>query len=88
MNGSNLDFQTGLTIETMSQVTVTSLVPLATPADFENADNSPSFSILDGATGDNYTCYNVATCPDCSGGMMRQGKCCVCPSCGFESCLL
>ncbi len=29
---------------------------------------------------------NAATCPDCSGGMIRQGGCCFCPECGFESC--
>jgi len=35
-----------------------------------------------------YAYHNVASCPDCSGGMIRQGRCCVCPSCGFESCLI
>ncbi|HUV31319.1 MAG TPA: hypothetical protein VMY05_09555 [Acidobacteriota bacterium] len=30
--------------------------------------------------------HNVANCPDCSGGMIRQGGCCFCPECGFESC--
>lgn len=37
---------------------------------------------------EDYTYYNVASCPDCSGGMIRQGRCCVCPSCGYESCLI
>lgn len=37
---------------------------------------------------DDYAYHNVASCPDCSGGMIRQGRCCVCPSCGFESCLM
>jgi len=32
------------------------------------------------------TYLNAATCPDCSGGMIRQGGCCFCPECGFESC--
>jgi hypothetical protein len=36
---------------------------------------------------EDYAYYNVANCPDCSGAMIRQGRCCVCPSCGFESCL-
>ncbi|MCP4685407.1 MAG: hypothetical protein GY867_08155 [bacterium] len=35
---------------------------------------------------EDYAYHNVASCPDCSGGMIRQGRCCVCPSCGFESC--
>ena len=30
--------------------------------------------------------YNVATCPDCGGGLLRQGTCCTCPSCGLEAC--
>ena len=29
---------------------------------------------------------NAATCPECDGGMVRQGGCCSCPSCGFSSC--
>ena len=29
---------------------------------------------------------NAATCPDCAGGMFRQGGCFFCPRCGFESC--
>jgi len=29
---------------------------------------------------------NAATCPDCGGGMFRQGRCFFCPRCGFESC--
>ena len=37
---------------------------------------------------EDYAYYNIASCPDCSGGMIRQGRCCVCPSCGFESCLI
>ncbi|MBU0982436.1 MAG: hypothetical protein KKA42_01095 [candidate division Zixibacteria bacterium] len=32
--------------------------------------------------------FNAATCPDCSGAMIRQGRCCVCPSCGFETCAM
>ena len=35
---------------------------------------------------ENYSYLNDATCPDCSGGMVRLGNCHSCPSCGFESC--
>ncbi len=35
---------------------------------------------------DSYSYQNVASCPDCSGGMVRLGSCFSCPSCGFESC--
>jgi hypothetical protein len=29
---------------------------------------------------------NVASCPDCSGGLIRQGGCFFCPDCGYQSC--
>lgn len=35
---------------------------------------------------DDYIYHNVDTCPDCASGMIRQGRCCVCPSCGYERC--
>ena len=28
----------------------------------------------------------AATCPDCGNGMVRQGGCCFCPDCGFQTC--
>ena len=61
-----------------------SVVPLASPGDFE----INTYSTYGGrAAGEEVAYYNAATCPDCSAGMIRQGRCCVCPSCGFESCL-
>ncbi|MDZ4724292.1 MAG: hypothetical protein SGI97_10370 [candidate division Zixibacteria bacterium] len=33
-----------------------------------------------------YAYANAATCPECDSGMVRQGGCCSCPSCGFSSC--
>jgi hypothetical protein len=59
-------------------------IALATTADFDITAYPTAVQLL---STDDYTYYNAATCPDCSGGMIRQGRCCVCPSCGFESCL-
>ncbi|HOP07197.1 MAG TPA: hypothetical protein PLF13_07900 [candidate division Zixibacteria bacterium] len=30
--------------------------------------------------------HDVATCPECGAGMIRQGTCTSCPLCGFGSC--
>jgi hypothetical protein len=30
--------------------------------------------------------HNAANCPDCDGGMVKQGGCFSCPSCGFSAC--
>lgn len=35
---------------------------------------------------DDYRYINVASCPDCGAGMVRQGFCFSCPVCGFGSC--
>jgi len=60
------------------------VVPLATAADFDNEiDYLPDVSL---GTPEDYAYLNAATCPDCGSSMIRQGRCCVCPSCGFESC--
>ncbi len=59
-------------------------VAMATVADF---DTREYFPVVQLASTEDCTYHNVATCPDCSGGMIRQGRCCVCPSCGFETCL-
>lgn len=40
------------------------------------------------APGEESTFMNTATCPDCSGGMVRQGRCQFCPECGYESCFV
>jgi len=62
--------------------------PLATEADFSNPHSLPSVELYQFADSDNYAYQNAETCPDCAGGMIRQGRCCTCPSCGFESCLV
>jgi hypothetical protein len=69
-------------------------VPLATEADFSvlfdfrrNQRMLP-VNLYQQADSDSYAYHNVETCPDCGGGMIRQGRCCACPSCGFESCLV
>ena len=62
-------------------------VPMATEADFGNRHLFQDIDLF--ATADSDIAYqNAATCPDCAGGMIRQGRCCACPSCGYESCLL
>ena len=63
-------------------------VPPATEADFDNSGRALPVSLYRGDDSDSYAYYNAETCPDCSGGMIRQGRCCVCPSCGFESCVV
>ena len=63
-------------------------VAMATEADFGHFSWSSGVDLYNLADSDRYTYLNVATCPDCAAGMIRQGRCCVCPSCGFESCLV
>ena len=63
-------------------------VPLATEADFGNRYLFQDIDLFATADSDNCAYQNAATCPDCSGGMIRQGRCCACPSCGYESCSL
>jgi hypothetical protein len=62
--------------------------PLATEADFNNLHLFHEIDLYATTDNDGYIYTNAATCPDCSGGMIRQGRCCVCPSCGYESCLM
>ena len=45
-----------------------------------------SVSVTENAETEDYSYLNAASCPDCSGGMVRLGSCFSCPSCGFESC--
>lgn len=33
-----------------------------------------------------YSYINAGTCPDCGTGMVRQGNCFNCPSCGWGCC--
>jgi len=35
---------------------------------------------------DGFCFQNAANCPDCEGGMVKQGGCFSCPSCGFSAC--
>lgn len=60
-------------------------VPIAVAGDFDVHEH-PWYA--SGSVREECTYQNAATCPDCSAGMIRQGRCCVCPSCGFESCLV
>ena len=63
-------------------------VAMATEADFGNFSRSSGVDLFDLADSDRYVYLNSETCPDCSAGMIRQGRCCACPSCGFESCVV
>jgi len=63
-------------------------VSMATEADFGSFPWSSGIDLFDLADSDRYAYLNAATCPDCSAGMIRQGRCCACPSCGFESCVV
>ena len=63
-------------------------VSMATEADFGNFPWSSGVDLFAPADSDRYAYLNGATCPDCSAGMIRQGRCCACPSCGFESCVV
>jgi len=47
--------------------------------------NSFSNDELTTLAGDYYY-HNAASCPDCGAGMVRQGLCFTCPSCGFGGC--
>ena len=68
--------------------TVQSDVPLACEADFQYDNYYRTLIPLPAWEVDGVIYHNAATCPDCGGAMIRQGRCCVCPSCGFESCLV
>jgi hypothetical protein len=63
-------------------------VSMATEADFGNFSWFSEVDLFDPTDSDRYAYLNVETCPDCSAGMIRQGRCCACPSCGFESCVV
>lgn len=64
------------------------VVPLATELDFEPVRRGRGLRVglYQQADSDSYAYLNAETCPDCGAGMIRQGRCCACPSCGFESC--
>jgi hypothetical protein len=65
-----------------------SVVPLAAEADFDNRNQFLAVYLYSFADSDSYAYQNAESCPDCSAGMIRQGRCCACPSCGFESCMV
>jgi hypothetical protein len=73
---NNLAYQCGIAPEL--------LAPLASAADFDN--EFEYLPVVRLGTAEDYTYLNAASCPDCAAGMIRQGRCCVCPTCGFESC--
>ncbi len=70
------------------------VVPMATESDFERQRSKKSsrsrmgIGLYQKIDSDSYAYLNAETCPDCGGGMIRQGRCCACPSCGFESCVV
>jgi len=37
-------------------------------------------------TDESFCFHNAANCPDCEGGMVKQGGCFSCPACGFSVC--
>ncbi len=51
-------------------------------------DGSPLLDMCDiEPQSDEVCCYvNAATCPDCGAGMVRQGICFTCLSCGWGAC--
>ena len=52
----------------------------------ELSDDITSCPYGDQTETEDSTFVNAATCPDCSGGMISQGRCHFCPECGYESC--
>jgi len=79
---NELEIQTSTYDETLSAV------PLAVDADFGNQNQFLGVDLYSFVDSDSYAYQNAEICPDCSAGMIRQGRCCACPSCGFESCVV
>ena len=80
-----------LQVEARGVMAAAIVVPLATEADFERERSSRrrlAVGLYQRTDSDSYAYLNAETCPDCGGGMIRQGRCCACPSCGFESCVV
>lgn len=80
-----------LQIEARGVMPLAIVIPLATEADFEHLKSGRrrlTVGLYQKTDSDSYAYHNAETCPDCTGGMIRQGRCCVCPSCGFESCVM
>jgi len=77
-----------LEIQTTTSPAPLTAVPLAAEADFDNPDRFLTTNLYNFADSDSYAYHNAESCPDCSAGMIRQGRCCACPSCGFESCVV
>ena len=77
-----------LALEVAPVETTLTVVPMATEADFDLAAGLfPEVGLFSAADSDSYAYFNADSCPDCGAGMIRQGRCCACPSCGYESCL-
>ena len=84
-------FHNNLQIEARGVTPPTIMIPLASEADFEHQKSYRrrlAVGLYQKTDSDSYAYLNAETCPDCGGGMIRQGRCCVCPSCGFESCVV
>jgi len=85
MSNTELRFESGVPVNLEPAACA---VPLAAALDFECEDYDLAMQPLQPWEADAFVYQNVATCPECSGAMLRQGRCGVCPSCGFECCLI
>ena len=54
--------------------------------DLLDTGNSSSFKWVEPEVDNGYSYINAGTCPDCGAGMVRQGNCFSCPSCGWGCC--
>ena len=57
------------------------------PAEIHEDYGSSTFVSLGSIlSGESFSYFNAASCPDCGNGMVRQGGCLLCMTCGFSSC--
>jgi hypothetical protein len=78
-----------LQIEATPAESYSPAVPMASEADFDQVFGYlPQIGLFTTADSDSYAYFNADTCPECGSGMIRQGRCCACPSCGFETCMV
>ena len=52
----------------------------------EDYGQNAFISLNSGFSDENFNYFNAASCPDCGNGMVRQGGCLLCITCGFSSC--
>ncbi|MGH8015407.1 MAG: hypothetical protein ACREBV_04395 [Candidatus Zixiibacteriota bacterium] len=70
-------------VEMFGELAMEFLYPTApTGRDEDTSGGRPNaVPLLDG-----FCFQNAANCPDCDGGMVKQGACFSCPTCGFSAC--